>query len=279
MTIQVPTRFRQELNQHLVLNHLGQKTWPLVLGIFGPPGDGKSFQARHHLDGVGVHVERVNAAELESDRAGQPAKLVLEGYRAAGDRTLDGRPSALMIDDVDTTVGEWENSTGTVNHQQILAQLMHLADSPDGDANGSLRRVPVIMTGNDLTKVYAPLRRSGRMRQFVWTPSPEERLEIVDGILGELLNPQVIQKLVEAFPSAPVAFFSDLVSVMIVARGRGTIDGMAQDLVSVIVDPAEMSANLMEAVDAAPLTDTSVLELAEAEWARREAALSSYLED
>ena len=48
-------------------------------------------------------------------------------------------PAAVIVDDFDTTVGEWEHSTTTVNHQQVLAQLMHLADSPTEAAG---RRLP-----------------------------------------------------------------------------------------------------------------------------------------
>lgn len=110
----------------------------------------------------------INAADLESDRAGTPGKLVLDTYANAGHRIEEGTPAAVVVDDFDTTVGEWENSTTTVNHQQVLAQLMHLADSPTEAAGKRLRRVPVVITGNDLSKIYPPLRRPGRMRAFPW---------------------------------------------------------------------------------------------------------------
>lgn len=70
----------------------------------------------------------INAADLESDRAGQPGKLVLAMYEDAGHRISEGSPAALIVDDFDATVGEWEQSTTTINHQQVLAQLMHLAE-------------------------------------------------------------------------------------------------------------------------------------------------------
>ena len=164
----IPARFQSELDQHLVFNFAGTPSWPLVLGVFGRPGDGKSFPVRTHLERRGVLVISINAADLESDRAGQPGKLVLVQLprrRASNERGCS--PAALIVDDFDTTAGEWEQSTSTVNHQQVLAQLMHLADSPTQAADKQLRRVPVFVTGNDLSKIYAPLRRPGRMRPFL----------------------------------------------------------------------------------------------------------------
>jgi len=46
----------------------------------------------------------INAADLESDRAGQPGKMVLAAYSEAGERTEQGQPAALLVDDFDTTV-------------------------------------------------------------------------------------------------------------------------------------------------------------------------------
>ncbi|MYI05886.1 MAG: AAA family ATPase, partial [Gemmatimonadetes bacterium] len=183
----VPPRFSHAVDQHLVFNLAGFDEWPLVLGVFGPPGDGKSFQIRAQLKHRGVLPVSINAADLESDRAGTPGKLVLDTYIDAGHRMDEGEPAAVLVDDFDTTVGEWEHSTTTVNHQQVLAQLMHLADSPTEVPGKRLRRVPIFITGNDLSKVYPPLRRPGRMRAFPWLPTTEERCDIVSAILADVL--------------------------------------------------------------------------------------------
>jgi hypothetical protein len=134
--------------------------------------------------GRAARAVSINAADLESDRAGQPGKMVLAAYREAGERTEAGRPSALLIDDFDTTVGEWADSTGTVNHQQVLAQLMHLADSPTLASDETLHRIPVFVTGNDLTKIYPPLRRPGRLRPLTWIPTEDERSQSISRRYG-----------------------------------------------------------------------------------------------
>jgi hypothetical protein len=100
----IPERFQRKIDEHLVFNFVGSGSWPLVLGIFGRPGDGKSFQARKHLENRGVLAVSINAADLESDRAGQPGKLVLARYEDAGHRASEGVPAALIVDDFDTTV-------------------------------------------------------------------------------------------------------------------------------------------------------------------------------
>ena len=181
-----------------------------VLGVFGRPGDGKSFQVRTHIERRGVLAVSINAADLESDRAGQPGKLVLAKYEDAGHRTSEGTPAALIVDDFDTIVGEWEKSTSTVNHQQVLAQLMHLADSPTQEADRTLRRVPVFVTGNDLSKVYAPLRRPGRMRPFFWLPTEAERQEIVEGIMAPLFDPPATTELLAPAIPSPFAILAQI---------------------------------------------------------------------
>ena len=242
----IPERFRSEVDQHLVFNFSNAGSWPLVLGVFGRPGDGKSFQIRTHLERRGVLAVSVNAADLESDRAGQPGKLVLARYEDAGHRVSEGTPAALIVDDFDTTVGEWEHSTSTVNHQQVLAQLMHLADSPTQAAERSLRRIPVFVTGNDLSKIYPPLRRPGRMRPFFWLPNEEERQEIVERIMDSVLEQAETAELLAQLPEAPIAFFSDLLVSIQAIAAASEIPKYATNLKGLVLN-AEQGRQELEA--------------------------------
>ena len=73
-----------------------------------------------------------------------------------------------------------------VNNQMVVGTLMNICDSPnlvsvyqgwrEGDWN---RRVPIIVTGNDFSKVFAPLVREGRMAKFYWKPEREELVAIL----------------------------------------------------------------------------------------------------
>ena len=275
-SIAIPARFRREVEQHLVLNAAELTAWPLVLGIFGRPGDGKSHQVRTILRESGVDLTSVNAADLESDRAGQPGKLILSAYENAGHRASEGTPAALLVDDFDTTVGEWQQSTTTVNHQQVLAQLMHLADTPTEAAGKRLRRVPVFVTGNDLSKVYPPLRRPGRMRTFPWLPTDAERQEVVEAILTDLLDAKQVKQLLAALPEAPIAFFSDLRVDVLAGSVAPLIQKHAGKLKEIVRNPASVRAELEKAAKHKH-DGKQILDLASQVWDARQTALQSHL--
>jgi SpoVK/Ycf46/Vps4 family AAA+-type ATPase len=273
----IPARFEGALDQHLVFNYSGVPSWPLVLGVFGPPGDGKSFQIRAHLGRRGVLPFSINAADLESDRAGAPGKLVLEIYENAGHRIDEATPAAVIVDDFDTTVGEWQHSTTTVNHQQVLAQLMHLADSPTEAAGKKLRRVPVFITGNDLSKIYPPLRRPGRMRAFPWLPSAAERQEIVAEIFADVLEPSDVAGLLAKLPDAPIAFFSDLLVEIVAQVSDAEVRRQAQDLARLIRPGGKGRQILEQHMNDQKMPATEIGELALGLWHDRVLATQSHL--
>ena len=273
----IPPRFADVLDQHLVFNFAGLDEWPLVLGVFGRPGDGKSFQIRTHLARRGVLPVSINAADLESDRAGTPGKLVLDTYVDAGHRIDEGTPAVVVVDDFDTTVGEWEHSTTTVNHQQVLAQLMHLADSPTEAAGKRLRRVPVVITGNDLSKVYPPLRRPGRMRAFPWLPTSEERRDIVAGILADVLSAKEVPVLLKKLPDAPVAFFSDLLVEILATVADAEVRRLAQDLAALVRPGNRTGEDLVQHANNNRLDATAIGDLASQIWKDRALATQSHL--
>jgi hypothetical protein len=118
------------------------------------------------------------------------------------------------LNDVDTGLGEWGplNQT-TVNRQTTFGELMHLADYPEKVENRETARVPIIITGNDLTKLYAPLTRSGRMRSFEWRTTIEERERIVSELFSDFRQFDA-SSLVRQFPDEPVSFFADVKSML-----------------------------------------------------------------
>lgn len=143
-----------------------------------------------------------------------------------------------MIDDIDTTVGEWSQNTGTVNHQQILAQLMHLADRPQSiERIGDVRRVPIFLTGNDPGKIYAPLRRPGRMSVMLWQPTPDEKRRIVESIFGEVLSTPEIDYIATQYKHRPVAFFAQLRIATVRRVSTSVINRSASDMGAIIRQP------------------------------------------
>lgn len=208
----IPERFIEAVDAHMLGNMLDISNYPLILLIVGLPGMGKTYQLRSYLEIVGVEVFSISAADLESDRAGVPAKLLEQKYIEASSSISSGNPAVLLIDDIDTTLGEWKKNTGTVNHQDILAFLMHIADKPSFIENvGSVNRVPVFFTCNYFNRLYKPLIRDGRANRFDWEPTREEKIAIVTSVF-RFEDSKTAEMLVDAYPTKPISFFSNLLA-------------------------------------------------------------------
>jgi len=276
MTV-VSERFTRAIREHLVLSLVHLPTHPVIMGVFGPPGEGKTFQLRAILDLLNVAVLSISAADFESERAGVPGKNLLATYVNASRAIRAKRPTCVVIDDIDTTVGEWENNTGTVNHQQVLAQLMHLADRPcDLENVGQVDRVPVFVTGNDFGKLYPPLRRPGRMAVFHWAPVAEERKDIVTDILADIVTPAVITNLLRSYPRHPVSFFADLRASLIRIGAASTIQRMAANIASISGEADRYRAHIQAAIRTS-LDPLLVEQTAAALHEQHEAANHAYL--
>lgn len=211
--MKIPIRYQNSINVHLLGNMLNIKEYPLILAITGSPGMGKSFQLREHLKQLDFKVFSVSSADLEDERAGVPAKLLKSKYVEASCNISENNPTVMVIDDIDTTVGEWEQNTGTVNHQGILAFLMHIADDPCYiEGMGKVNRVPIFFTGNNFDLLYKPLIRHGRTLRFDWEPTMSEKIEMICSC-NPLISADIAKSLISAYPDQPISFFSSLFSI------------------------------------------------------------------
>ncbi|CAN0843440.1 Ribulose bisphosphate carboxylase/oxygenase activase, chloroplastic [Linum grandiflorum] len=171
--------FMDKVVCHIVKNylaHLLDVKVPLILGIWGGKGQGKSFQTELIFQTLGLEPVIMSAGELESDRAGEPGRLIRERYRTASQVVQNqGKMSCLMINDLDAGIGRFGNTQHTVNNQIVVGTLMNLSDNPTRVSIGQewreadvTNRIPIIVTGNDFSTIYAPLIRDGRMDKFYW---------------------------------------------------------------------------------------------------------------
>ncbi|XP_017976224.1 PREDICTED: ribulose bisphosphate carboxylase/oxygenase activase 2, chloroplastic isoform X1 [Theobroma cacao] len=191
---------------------------PLILGIWGGKGQGKSFQCELVFAKMGINPIMMSAGELESGNAGEPAKLIRQRYREAADIIRKGKMCCLFINDLDAGAGRMGGTTQyTVNNQMVNATLMNIADNPTnvqlpGMYNKEENpRVPIIVTGNDFSTLYAPLIRDGRMEKFYWAPTREDRIGVCSGIFKTDHVPyEDIVKLVDTFPGQSIDFFGAL---------------------------------------------------------------------
>jgi len=221
MSYYISPQFLDKLAVHITKNFMelpGVRV-PLILGIHGRKGEGKSFQCELVFQHMGVEPVRMSAGELESPDAGDPVRLLRLRYREAAELIkVRGKMCVLLINDLDAGAGRVDKGTQyTVNTQLVNATLMNIADNPtDVQLPGSyetqpIHRVPIVVTGNDFSTLYAPLIRDGRMEKFYWEPDWEDRVGIVGGIFEQdRLSRQEIERLVEQFPNQSIDFFGAL---------------------------------------------------------------------
>ncbi|MBS1725197.1 MAG: AAA family ATPase [Armatimonadetes bacterium] len=187
-------------------------SYPLILGIHGPSGEGKTFQCEAICRQYGIEIFAISVGELESSDAGEPIRFLQRTYeRASRAYSSPVIPAAvLVIHDIDAAIGDWGEKVAYTEHRQLLSgEFMRLADDPYHIDGKECNRVPIIFTGNDFTRLYEPLRRTGRMAFFEWRPSHEDKKCIVKDIF-RFDSPLESSVLVDTFPDEPVAFFAHL---------------------------------------------------------------------
>ncbi|CAI9772988.1 unnamed protein product [Fraxinus pennsylvanica] len=210
---------------------------PLILGIWGGKGQGKSFQCELVFAKMGINPIMMSAGELESGNAGEPAKLIRQRYREAADMIKKGKMCCLFINDLDAGAGRLGGTTQyTVNNQMVNATLMNIADNPTnvqlpGMYNKEENpRVPIIVTGNDFSTLYAPLIRDGRMEKFYWAPTRDDRIGVCKGIFRtDNVPDEDVVKLVDTFPGQSIDFFGALRARVYDDEVRKWIGGVGVD--------------------------------------------------
>ncbi|GJD18528.1 hypothetical protein RIVM261_034840 [Rivularia sp. IAM M-261] len=217
----IAPKFLDKLAVHITKNFLNLPAVrvPLILGIHGRKGEGKSFQCELVFERMGIEFTLISGGELESPDAGDPARLIRLRYRETAELTkVRGKMCVLMINDLDAGAGRFDEGTQyTVNTQLVNATLMNIADNPtDVQLPGSydstpLPRIPIIVTGNDFSTLYSPLVRDGRMEKFYWEPDRDDKVGIVGGIYEpDGLSRREIEQFVDTFINQSIDFFSAL---------------------------------------------------------------------
>lgn len=171
---------------------------PLILAICGHSGVGKTYQTECILKQMSHKPYRISGAEFEDSHAGVPAKNFQQIYKELSDDIFYKKEerAVIVIDDFDAALGGWGDLVQyTMNRQLSIKTLIDLADNPyeitirEDDESRQVYetcRIPIIVTLNDVTKMYAPLMRNGRTKLFPWTPGKEEIEQIIEGIFSDV---------------------------------------------------------------------------------------------
>ena len=123
----IPPRFLDAVSLHLVKNLLAESGQlsqgvPLILGIWGAKGCGKSFNVELVCKKMGVQPIIMSAGELEDEYAGEPGRRIRERYRMASQTIRNsGIMSCLIINDLDAGVGRLCVALPVMDRRRVVA--------------------------------------------------------------------------------------------------------------------------------------------------------------
>ncbi|MCL2087938.1 MAG: AAA family ATPase [Oscillospiraceae bacterium] len=175
--VYVSDRFKREILIHIAkVIYADSKRVPIMLGISGAPGEGKTFQSKYVLSANDVEVFDFNISEFENVDAGLPLKKLEKLYRDAQNSfSSTSKISCVFVDDIDVALGSKSNYQYTVNFQHLEGGLMSFANYTEDNRP----RIPIILTGNNFSLLHEPLIRHGRMRHFEWIPDDGEMEKMI----------------------------------------------------------------------------------------------------
>lgn len=87
---------------------------PLILGIWGPKGQGKSFQTELCFKQLGLEPIIMSAGELEHEWAGTPGRLIRERYRRASEVCMALSTARVNTFTKDFSFIPWSAPSGAV---------------------------------------------------------------------------------------------------------------------------------------------------------------------
>ncbi|OIQ88913.1 ATPase family [mine drainage metagenome] len=254
----------EELTTHILRNASIQNYVPtggnLILAIQSPPGEGKTYHCKVVLGELGVALVRFPIADLESPGAGLPAVRLIEKYIQASSLIEKGMPAVLMIEDADLGIGnssiQGEITQFTMNRGLITGTLMSLCDSPTlvevpsesaltVRGSGRLcKRVPIIMTGNNLRGIYPALFRDGRARVIDWRASENTKVEYLQGRIPGARYDSVAL-LVKEFYEFPISSWESILELVQSSAIRDAVRAMvSRDDIPTLASMVERASNL-----------------------------------
>jgi len=224
----IPERFENAVLKHIINTNTATTVpnprYPLLLGIQGPYGYGKTFMVKEVCKKYGIHLVSVSSSELSGEMEGDSKKSLKRQYELIC-YEIERRKTcgALMIDDFHLTIATADNVGKTVNSNLLASYLMNICDNPDVTSV----RVPIIMTGNNYRRVYPALIRDGRMDILTWDPTIDDIRPIVTQIfLSKFtgIDGQTIARMLDIYADMNIAFFEQVSQDLVGTNYIHTID-------------------------------------------------------
>ncbi|MET8382898.1 AAA family ATPase [Streptosporangium canum] len=229
MTVIIPERFAHRVLTHAVAATFVE-SYPLVMAIQGPSGDGKSYQLARCLETAEFQPLTLSGAALSGSHEGDSTNALRELYgRAQAFHVANDEWPAIILEDFDLSpAGQKEDSKYTVNSQLLTGFLMNLSEQVGSTNIGTIKRYPIFLTGNDFTILHKPLMRPGRMDIFTWIPTSDEQSLMILSALQERVSKirkEDAEKLQAEFPDEPIATFAAALNDCVAERIYGRVAG------------------------------------------------------
>ena len=259
-TAVIPERFEVAILKHIISNNVATTVnnlqYPLLLGIQGPYGYGKTFMVKEVCKKYNIAIHPLSTSELSGNWEGDSRKVLKKLYESVcAENAEKNRCGVLLIDDFHLTIATEDSIGKTVNSNILSSYLMNLCDNPVV-AN---TKTPIIMTGNNYLRIYPAIVRDGRMNLFTWKPTVEEMKPIVRQIFQAKftgVGDESINTIMQLYEDINIAFFEqvsqDLMNSMILraidifraAKGGLTITELAETVKSGLTS-IELSEELL----------------------------------
>lgn len=184
-TMHVLPRFETKILTHVISVYLQDKDTylsPVFLVVEGNAGEGKTTQSIASCIQHGITTIYVSASQLSGSHEHDSIDVMENIYKKALELRKNGEKVALIIDDFHLSNANIdENIKKTINSSLLTGYLMNLTQNKYDE------KIPIILTGNDFSKIYGPLIRAGRAEHFKWNPNYEEKKIIVSDIFKDFI--------------------------------------------------------------------------------------------
>lgn len=247
----IPDSFAEPVLRHIILNNILEKASnfspPLLLGIQGGYGMGKTFMVKELCKQYSIEAIQLSSSDFSGSVEAASRDRFRKTYEdACIQRAKSNRYIVILIDDFHLSIATEDDVGKTVNSNLLTSAIMNICDNPWV----SNYRIPIILTGNNFSRVYGAVIRVGRMDLLSWMPNEEEKLEIVSRIFSarfEGINSLEIKKLLETYPDNSIAFFAQVAEDILLCSFGSVLNRFRNS--NGIISISELRQKLRESVE------------------------------
>jgi SpoVK/Ycf46/Vps4 family AAA+-type ATPase len=144
---------------------------PKGIGLFGPPGTGKSLSAKAIADAMNLPLIKFDVSRVFASHVGQSEERVEQALKMVESMA----PAILFIDEVDKALGGIHSGGGDSGvGKRVLGKILTWLQEND-------KPIFTVISANRVEELPSELLRRGRLDEIfsVSVPDPSERMEVL----------------------------------------------------------------------------------------------------